>query len=143
MAALALRFLRRSREDRRLLVRALVLHAGIAVLLRVAPFGRLTLWTQGEGAGSQALDGSGVARIVTAVRQASRVLPWGRTCLTEAMTAATLLRRVGCEATVRYGVGPPDTGRLAAHAWLEHNGAVILGESVHPFMPLQRAGRRS
>jgi hypothetical protein len=53
------------------------------------------------------------------------------------LTAEAMLRRAGCETTLRYGVAAVEK-RLAAHAWLEHNGVEIIGgpsrfhEPLHP-----------
>ena len=68
-----------------------------------------------------------IARIVTGV--ATR-LPIGTTCLVEALVAETMLRRRGYGARLRLGVQRPDEGpsALAAHAWVECEGAVLIGE---------------
>ena len=146
MIRLAGRFLRRPASDRWLLVRTLALHACVASLLRVVRFGRVTRWL--EGAGPQSVDQERplefavTERIIWAVRQATALAPWGRTCLTEALTAAVLLRRSGCrDAELRYGVAPGDGAGLVAHAWLEYRGTVILGRSVRPYAALRGSGR--
>ena len=84
-----------------------------------------------------------VERVVWAVRQATAALPWGRTCLTEALTMSVMLRRVGCETTLQYGVASDDERRFAAHAWLEHNGAVVGGAMPRAYVPLRPAGSAS
>jgi hypothetical protein len=141
--SLARRFLRRPAADRWLLVRALVLHACVATLLRIVRFGRLSEWLRhGDGhpsASDEQPDSAAIDRIVWAVRQAASVVPWGRTCLTEALTAAALLRRAGCVTTLRYGVVTDSEHRVAAHAWLERDGIVILGRSALPYAPLESA----
>lgn len=63
-----------------------------------------------------------------AVRAAARRLP-GTTCLVEAVTAELMLRRRGIESTLHIGVRAPcATTPLDAHAWLECNGAIIVGD---------------
>ena len=145
MIPLACKFLRRPAADRSLLVRALVLHVSVASLLRVVRFSRLRRWLDGAGvAGAvheRRLDSSAIERTIWAVRQAAAAVPWGRTCLTEALTAAALLRRAGCDATLQYGVAPGGDQILAAHAWLEYRGVVVLGGSARAYAPLGRAGR--
>jgi hypothetical protein len=136
------RFLRRTAADRWLLLRALALHTGVASLLRIVRFGTLSDWLRRYGghrpANGHPLDSAAIDRIVWAVRQAASVAPWGRTCLTEALTAEALLRRAGCDTTLRYGVATEGEKRLAAHAWLEHDGVEIIGgpsrshEPLHP-----------
>jgi hypothetical protein len=136
----ARRFLRRTAADRRLLVRALVLHACVASLLRIVRLGTLSDWLHRYGnrrsASSHPLDSAAINRIVWAVRQAAAAAPLGRTCLTEALTAAVMLQRAGCDATLRYGVTAEEGNRLAAHAWLEHDGVEIIGGSSRFYEPL-------
>jgi hypothetical protein len=138
---LSRRFLRRPAADRRLLLRALALYTCVASLLRIVQFGTLSDWLRRYGGHRPAngpLDSAAIDRIVWAVQQAASVAPWGRTCLTEALTAEALLRRAGCDTTLRYGVAAEGEERLAAHAWLEHNGVEIIGgpsrfhEPLHP-----------
>jgi hypothetical protein len=139
---LAGRFLKRPAAERWLLLRALVLHTCVASLLRIVRFGTLSDWLRRYGAHRPAsghpLDSAAIDRVVWAVQQAASVAPWGRTCLTEALTAEALLRRGGCDTTLRYGVATEGEERLAAHAWLEHNGVEIIGgpsrfhEPLHP-----------
>ena len=73
-----------------------------------------------------------------AVRAVSAVLPGG-TCLTDALVAGVLLNRAGIETTLRVGVTRETTaGRaLDAHAWLERDGATILGASAVAYLPLR------
>ena len=145
MMRLARKFFRRSASDRRRLVGAFGVHTCVVLLLRVVRFRALSRWlTSGHvdrAVGSNEFDGAVVERTVWAVRHAAAVAPWGRTCLTEALTAAVLLRRAGCEATLRYGVASTGAGGLDAHAWLEHQGAVILGQSARSYAVLHQAGR--
>jgi hypothetical protein len=142
---LARGFLRRPADDRWLLVRAATVHACIATLLHVVRFGRLSEWLRhGErrsSANDQRLDSAAIERIVRAVRQAAAVAPWGRTCLTEALTAAALLRRAGCVTALRYGVATDGDRRVTAHAWLERDGIVIMGRSTLSYQSLEPAAR--
>jgi hypothetical protein len=139
------KFLRLQAADRSLLVRAVALHTCVALLLRFVRFGRLSDWLRHWSGRPRASaltpDPAASGRIVRAVRQAASVAPWGRTCLTEALTAAVLLRRAGCDATLRYGVVTGGENRLAAHAWLEHDGVVIIGNSSRFYEPLTPAAR--
>ncbi len=143
MILLARKFFRRPSADRRLLVRAFGVHACISSLLRVAGIRRLSRWLEAGSVdrGACGIDDASMERVVWAVRQAAAVAPWGRTCLTEALTAAVLLRLAGCETTLQYGVASADAGGLDAHAWLEYRGTVILGHSARPYAALHHAGR--
>lgn len=149
MITIARRFLGRPAADRRLLMEALALHVCVAVLLRTVRFGTLTKWL-GAGVHRPELErpsaDAAIGRIVWAVRQATAAFPLGRTCLTEALTAEVLLRRAGCAATLRYGVATDGAGRdrVAAHAWLERHGDVLIGGSPRGpvsqgnYVPLER-----
>ncbi len=71
-------------------------------------------------------------------------MPARKTCLTEALTARCLLRRRGADAALRIGVAlATDAGApLAAHAWLEHAGRIIMGgETADRYEPLPLARR--
>lgn len=73
-----------------------------------------------------------------AIRAASRCVPFA-TCLTQSLALRWMLARHGCVAILNLGVRNPLGGRLQAHAWLEVDGRVILGdpgsveyERLHP-----------
>lgn len=71
-----------------------------------------------------------VTEVVRGVERAARRIP-GATCLSQALTAWLMLRRRSIASTLRIGVARADA-RLSAHAWLEHDGAIVLGaESAH------------
>jgi hypothetical protein len=70
------------------------------------------------------------ARVGAATRAAARRLP-GTTCLVEALTAETMLRRRGVESTLHIGVrAPAPATPLDAHAWLECAGLVVVGDAA-------------
>jgi len=136
-------FLRRPPPDRSLLSKAFAMHAFVALLLPVIRFGRLSRWlgvdgTRLAGGGGQE-DFEAVARVAWAVRRATAAAPWGRTCLSEALTAAALIKRTGCDVRLRYGVMATPEHGLAAHAWLEYRGIVVIGDTVEPYAALRPA----
>jgi hypothetical protein len=71
-----------------------------------------------------------VRRVAWAVTAVAHRLPLRTTCLVESLAADAMLRRRGCVCDLRFGVRPPQgaSDRLAAHAWIEHRGVVVLGE---------------
>jgi hypothetical protein len=71
--------------------------------------------------------GPPVARIGWAVTAAARRAPFRSTCLLESLAADAMLRRRGYASEIRFGVRTPNAGALAAHAWVEHAGAVVFG----------------
>jgi hypothetical protein len=81
-------------------------------------------------------------RIVWAVSAASKVIPRA-TCLTQALAAQTLLGRRGTMTQLRLGVRR-ESGQFRAHAWLEWNGKVVIGDdgqlSRYSTLPLSGEG---
>jgi hypothetical protein len=82
-----------------------------------------------------------VAGICGAVTAASRFVPHS-TCLFQAMAAHALLTESGHDSHVRLGVARNVRGDLIAHAWLEADGEIVLGEATrHEFVELQTSSR--
>jgi hypothetical protein len=50
-----------------------------------------------------------------------------RSCLTEALTVQLLFWRRGYPADLRIGVAKQQNGKLIAHAWVESDGKVVIG----------------
>lgn len=61
-----------------------------------------------------------------AVQTASIGVPRA-TCLTQALALQVLLRRRGTDCHLRLGVGHDANGGVVAHAWLESEGRVLIG----------------
>ena len=82
-------------------------------------------------------------QLVWAVRPASHYVP-GATCLTQALAAQLLLERYGYPAHVCIGVAKSgeNQGAFQAHAWLESDGEVVVGESEIDFVPLTTLNKR-
>jgi hypothetical protein len=66
-------------------------------------------------------------RVLRCTAAAARFMPVSSTCLATAMVVQALLQRHGYSALMRIGVRRPADGKFAAHAWLEYEGAVIVG----------------
>jgi hypothetical protein len=62
------------------------------------------------------------------------------TCLTETLTLSRLLGQHGIDTAVQIGVAGGN-GFLAAHAWLELHGRVIIGGTSTTYLPLQPSPR--
>jgi hypothetical protein len=76
--------------------------------------------------GSSALDDRSIERIAWSVRLSSRYVP-ASTCLTQALTAILLLSRRGHQADLKIGVSKGEENKLRAHAWVESNGRIVIG----------------
>jgi len=82
-----------------------------------------------------------VERIAWAVRAASGFIPGASNCLVRALATQTLLGRFGYRSDLRIGVRKAPDGGLAAHAWLESGGTVVIGEfELDHYVPLAPAG---
>jgi hypothetical protein len=135
------KFFRRPRAEQRLFVTAFF-------LLVVA---RLGLWLRGYPATARRLQrferpgrrpGPAVAaeQIRWAVATAADYVPRS-TCLVQAMAGSVLCRRAGIAADVRIGVGRDPERGFEAHAWLESNDRILLGEEeIERFTALTTLG---
>ena len=76
------------------------------------------------------LDGTDVARdadaLAWAVRVAARRVPRA-SCLTQSLALETMLTLAGLPAETRIGVARKTDGAFEAHAWVVHQGRVLLG----------------
>ncbi|MEA2650264.1 MAG: hypothetical protein QOG61_2699 [Candidatus Binataceae bacterium] len=82
-----------------------------------------------------------IDRIAWAVRAAGRFIPGGTNCLVRALATQSLLGQYGYRSELRIGVRKPGDGSLAAHAWLESAGAVVIGEfELDHYVPLEAPG---
>ena len=75
--------------------------------------------------------------IAWAIRAASRRVP-AATCLTQAFAGSVLLSRAGHRYALRIGARRHAERGFEAHAWVEHEGEIILGqtEDLSHFVPL-------
>ncbi|MBN1834590.1 MAG: lasso peptide biosynthesis B2 protein [Spirochaetales bacterium] len=138
------KYLSLPREERFLLRRALLLVLGLRIALVVLPFGafkRRVARAGRESARPWERERVPVGTVTWAVLAASRRVP-GSTCLVQAIAARALLRRYGYQARLRLGVAKGDPDRLTAHAWLEHEGRIVIGgpESGGRYRPFPPAG---
>lgn len=126
--------------DQRLLMKAAAHLAGTSLGLRLLPFSswRHRLGDTADAAATPAGTSRQPAeRIAWAVGAASSYVP-GATCLVQAVVARSMMVRQGFPAQVRIGVRVGETSRVEAHAWLELDGQVILGNSSgDPHVPLE------
>lgn len=118
-------FRRLQRRDQILLLQALLLLATIKLGLKVLSLSRIMRLTwRALPLVSRNIPPQ---RIGWAVTAASRYVP-GAACLTQALAARVLLNSVGIPTVLRIGVAKEGED-LAAHAWLERDGAVIFGDA--------------
>jgi len=80
-------------------------------------------------------DGALIAQTIQSIHMATTFYPGRSECLEQAVVGYFLLRRRGIDVKLRIGVQPYP---FAAPAWLELNGAVVVGQSI---VPCRRLGR--
>lgn len=136
------RFLALERDDRSLVLEAVMLIGIVQVGLRTVPLwllrrvleGVKTLRARTRPAGS---------RIAWAINAAAPVLP-RRSCLSDALAADVMLCRRGYPSTLWFGVKPfkDHAAALEAHAWVESDGAIVAGalDTLHEYRRFPQRG---
>lgn len=76
-----------------------------------------------------------ISKLSWSVNVASQYVPKA-TCLTRALTGHTLLSKHGYPSRIKIGVGKSVEGEFEAHAWLEYEGEVVVGESEKEYVLL-------
>jgi len=67
-------------------------------------------------------------RIVWAVETAGGAIPGMKNCLVQAVAAEAMLARAGHPCELRIGAAKNGPHELIAHAWLESEGRVLIGD---------------
>lgn len=134
-----LNFFRISGSDQKLLVISLIILAAIRLGLWLLPFRTLLklLTKISQPTNAQITNKVTVGKIVWTVNAASRYMP-GVMCLARALTTQVLMSRYGHSGQLRIGVAKTERGKLEAHAWVEHQGRVAIGnlQDLSRFIPL-------
>jgi hypothetical protein len=99
--------------------------------------GRALAWRTGTVRPEKA-PGETAEQLALAVQRTARRLPFRPTCLEQALALERLLHAAGLDAAVVLGVRR--VGRaLDAHAWIEHQGQILLGATpAGLYSPLHR-----
>src|SRR5882762_9274769 len=123
------RLRRLTRGDRSLLLKAALWLGVTRLALRALPLPVVRRWLAHAARSPQRPPAPRPSqeRIVWAVATAQRIVP-RTTCLPQALVAHALLARHGYAAELRIGVLKPGLDRLLAHAWVECDGRVVVGD---------------
>jgi hypothetical protein len=137
------RLLRLSREERNLLAITLVLLGAMRIGLWVLKFRVLLKIVKKISQPNffvltPSTNLVSVGKIVWAVNVTSRCMPYGVKCLARALTTHVLMNRYGYSPELRIGVAKDEEGKLEAHAWVEYQGEVAIGnlKDLSRFIPL-------
>ncbi|MGA9797820.1 MAG: lasso peptide biosynthesis B2 protein [Terriglobales bacterium] len=111
-----------------ILMRSAALLCAVRLALLIVPFPKLR-WVVASLARTRSRPASShsAEQLSWAVRAVSRYVPHA-TCLTQAVVLHILLRREGLPSRIRIGVSQ-DAGRFQAHAWVESQNRVVIGDS--------------
>ena len=66
--------------------------------------------------------------LIWAVNVSSKYMPGGVKCLARALTTEVLMKFNGYVPELRIGVAQSEAGKLEAHAWIESQGKVLIGQ---------------
>jgi Transglutaminase-like superfamily len=66
--------------------------------------------------------------LLWSVNRSSAYMPGNVVCLARALTTQVLMNRHGYATEICIGVKLNEQGNLEAHAWVEHDGKVIIGK---------------
>ena len=104
-----------------------VLMAALKISLRLLPFRAVRGFLARSAAGAVKPEGPDPMRgVLWSVNALAAVL--NATCLPCALAVHTLLGRRGIVSDLQIGISRRPGSPLEAHAWVERNGAVIIGE---------------
>jgi hypothetical protein len=120
------RFLRLPRSDRRLLLKSLLTLGAARLFIRILPFrtARRLLTPRPRTDRPRAL---APGQVRWAIGVAQRVVP-DATCLPQAVAAESILTRAGYPVLLRIGVLKSAAGKFEAHAWVECEGEIVVGQ---------------
>lgn len=119
-----------SPPERRLFREALLLLGIIRLALWVLPFRKVHDFVLRYRRRNEGLNPHEIAPAVIGgfIDRAARLVPRA-TCLTQALAAQVMLARRGHSSVLHFG-GKTVAGKFTAHAWVEAEGTIVVGEAV-------------
>lgn len=127
-----------------LLIKTLFLFWAVRIMLWVLPFStiekfvkKITVVPDGKINSNKI----SIEKITWAVIVMGRYVP-KCTCLTRALTAHILLSKQNYCSNIKLGVNKDNNDRLNAHAWLEIDNKIVLGESNTEYVPIRNLGEK-
>ncbi|MCX7596683.1 MAG: lasso peptide biosynthesis B2 protein [Fischerella sp.] len=134
------KLLRLGAGERNLLVTTFLLLGSIRLGLWLLPFKNLLKLLEKINQLSQRSHSTNqvtLSKIIWAVNAVTRYMP-GVKCLARALTTHVLMSQYGYAPQLRIGVAKAESGKLEAHAWIEYQGRVVIGNlaDLYRFIPL-------
>lgn len=117
-------------REKRLYFNAALWLIAVKVGLCLLPFNRLRGWmARVDQTDGKPADFKEMRAIIQAIERVSQLLPiFQINCLPKALVGHRLLCQQGFDVQIKIGVLKNHDDQLAAHAWLEYQGRVILGD---------------
>jgi len=106
---------------------ALFLVVGVRMALWTLPFRVIAAYSARGVPTSRSLASVRLGRLSWAVQAVAKRVPHA-TCLTQALALQMLMGKAGREAELTIGVTRGRDRAFEAHAWLKHNGAILVGD---------------
>lgn len=126
-----IRFLKRPIYQQWLILRISASIICVRVMLRFVPFKRLLGWMQRSSPLKRvAFDADTAQYLSHNIEVIGNVLIPKGPCLTKALVGRWFLNQIGYETTMHFGVRYGNNQQLEAHAWLEHDGEIVIGNLV-------------
>ncbi|MFQ4140791.1 lasso peptide biosynthesis B2 protein [Chlorogloeopsis sp. ULAP02] len=132
------KLLRLNDRERNLLINTFILLGLVRLGLCLLPFQKLQQRLAIISQQSPQRDQISLNQIIWAVNASTRYMPGGAKCLARALTCQTLMNRYGYSPQLRIGVTKSEKGKLEAHAWIENQGQIVIGNltDLSRFTPL-------
>lgn len=123
------KFLVLPRHEKWLYVNAAIWLLGVKAGLCILPFDRLCGWlNRNDDLNSRLANVKEMLIIVQAIERIGQLLaPLRINCLPQALVGYKLLRQKNFDVQLKIGVMKSLDDHLVAHAWLEYQGQIILG----------------
>jgi len=133
-------FLKLTFEDKCILIKSFFLLWVIRIMLWILPFSVIQKVISRFTAVSGESHAIPLEKLTWAVAVMSRYVPKA-TCLTRALTAQILLAGQNYDSNLKIGVSKSN-GKFEAHAWLEADNKIVLGESEVEYTPILNMGEK-
>lgn len=135
------RFFRLSASEKKFLFEVFLTVAFVRLALWILPFNAFKKNLQKilKNSESAKTDWQIIEKTCRMVRISSNFVPYA-SCLTQALSAFWLMKRLGQCAELKFGVSKERDSRIIAHAWLEIEGKIVLGKSARKYETLVVAG---
>ncbi|WP_321422022.1 lasso peptide biosynthesis B2 protein [uncultured Methanobacterium sp.] len=133
-------FIKLSLQDKIIALKSIYWVFVIRVMIWVFPFNYVQKRVQNIVYGTQTLENRpiSISRLRTMIVVVARYVPRA-TCLVQALAGHILFSKYGYGTSIKIGV-LTENGEFEAHAWVEHDNLVVLGESEKDFKTIMDIG---